>query len=325
MTRYYLGIDGGQTSTTAILADQTGVVMAMGTGSACDHIVGSHGYERNREAIHSAITSALSQTTIDAETIISVGMALTSAPRELQATPTFERIVREVLQPEYIWVDHDVAGNLAGASAGAPGVVVIAGGGSISYGVNEFGQEGKAGGLGYLMGDEGSGWWIGLQALQAATKAADGRGPDTTLLPFVLKHYQLPTIRHIVGVIYGAEFRREMVSSIAVEVARLAETDEVAANIVDQAGERLAGMAVATIRQIHRVGETVDVYPTGGVFRSERVMASFGTHLAELWPAAIVREPQFAPVYGALFRAYQQAGVDITPRLLARLQETKPL
>ncbi|MCO5215780.1 MAG: hypothetical protein M9950_06455 [Thermomicrobiales bacterium] len=323
MTHYYLGIDGGQTSTTAILADETGVVMAMGTGSACDHITGPHGYERNREAIHSAIASTLSQTTIAAEAIVSVGMGLTSAPRELQATPIFERIVREVLQPEHIWIDHDVAGNLAGASAGAPGVVVIAGGGSISYGINKTGVEGKAGGLGYLMGDEGSGWWIGLQALQAAAKAVDGRGPETALLPFVLDHYRLATIRHIVGVIYGANFRRDEVSSIAGDVSQLAVTDAVAASIVDRAGVLLAEMAVATIRQIHTAGELVDVYPTGGVFRSERITASFSDQLEELWPETIVRQPQFAPVYGALFRAYQQVGLSITPALLSRLRETR--
>lgn len=320
--RLFLGIDGGQTSTTAVLADGTGRVLATGTGSACDHITGPHGYERNRDAIHSAISAAITDTAIDTQQIISVGMALTSAPRELNATPIFEQIVRDVLQPKHIWVDHDVAGNLAGASAGAPGVVVIAGGGSISYGINHAGAEGKAGGLGYLMGDEGSAWWIGLQALQAAAKAVDGRGPQTALLPFVLEHYQLPSIRHIVSVIYGADFRRDVVSGIAVDVAELAETDAVAAGIVDRAGEVLAGMAVATIRQIHGDGEAVDVYPTGGVFRSRRVMASFDHTLAELWPTATIRQPRFAPVYGALLRAYQQAGVEITPELLDRLRET---
>lgn len=319
----YIGVDGGQTSTKAVLALGDGQVLATGIGPPCDHITAPKGYERNRAAIHGAIHDAIGQAGASMEDIAAIGMGLTSAPRELNAQPIFEQITREITQPTNIWIDHDAATNLAGASAGTPGVMVIAGSGSIAYGINKAGEEGRAGGLGYLMGDEGSAWWIGISALQAAAAAADGRGPATALLPFVLDHYNLPTIRHIHTFIYADTFRRTMVSDITVDVARLAERDAVARAIMTEAGERLANMVSATIRQIHVPGDEVDVYPTGGVFRAgDIVMEPFRRTLHADWPEATIRPPMFEPVFGALIRGYQAAGVEITPQLLDNLHRS---
>lgn len=319
----YIGFDGGQSGSRAVVADGAGTVLGMGVGPACDHITAPHGYERNQAAIHGAIRDALTKANASASDIVAVGMGLTSAPRELNAQPIFEQILREMVEVRHIWIDHDAATNLAGATAGAAGVMVIAGSGSIAYGINEAGAEGRAGGLGYLMGDEGSAWWIGITALQAAAAASDGRGPQTAILPFVLDHYNLPTIRHIHTFLYADTFRRPMVSNITIDIARLADSDDVALAIMEEAGQRLATMVLATIRQIYSPGDAVDVYPTGGVFRAGEVVAGpFTNKLMEEWPGIRVEEPQFEPVIGALIRGYQHAGVTITPTLLANLRQS---
>lgn len=319
----YVGLDGGQSGSRAILADQSGNVIGAGTGPACDHITAPNGYQRNAAAIHGAISTALAAADAEAADIVAVGMGLTSAPRELNAQPIFQQIVREIAHPQHIWIDHDAATNLAGATAGEPGVMVIAGSGSIAYGINVHGDEGRAGGLGYLMGDEGSAWWIGISALQAAAAAADGRGPQTELLPYVLQHYNLPTIRHIHGFLYADSFTRPMVSGITVDVARIAATDAVALAIMTEAGERLANMVLAAVRQIHSPEDTVDVYPTGGVFRAGDIVTDpFSGALLANWPTARILEPHFEPVYGALIRGYQQAGITITPALLQNLRQS---
>ena len=319
-TPLFLGIDGGQTSTKAVIADAAGNLLGSGSGLPCDHITGPHGVERNRAAIHSALASALESVQIDTDAVVAVGMGLTSAPPELQAQPIFEGIVREVLNPRAVWIDHDVAGNLAGASAGKPGIVVIAGGGSIAYGVGPDGTEGKAGGLGYLMGDEGSAWWIGLEALHAAAAAADLRAPHSALLGAVLEHYDIPTIRHIVSMLYGAEFTRDQVSGFAPTVTALAETDETAREIMRSAGWRLGGLAVAVLKQAFPPGTPADIYPTGGVFKAGPVLTDpFRQRIAAAWPQASLRTPRFEPVFGALFRAYQAAGVQVSESLLQNL------
>ena len=228
---------------------------------------------------------------------------------------------REIASPAHLWIHHDVASNLAGASAGQPGIVVIAGGGSIGFGMDAEGNEAKAGGMGYLMGDDGSAWWIGLHALHAAAHAADGRGPDTALLPFLLDHFGLPTIRHIVGIIYAPDFTRDQVSGLAPDVVRIAGEDAVAREIVTEAGMLLAGHALAVARRLFEPGTSIDVYPTGGVFHAGALVSDpFRETLFNRWPTAAIREPQFPPVYGALFQAYRQMGIDITPKVLANLR-----
>ena len=325
MTRdLILGIDGGQTSTKAVLALRDGTVLSEGTGPPCDHIFGPNGRAANRRAIHGAAQDALANAGRDATDIIAVGMGLTSAAREYRATPIFESIVRDLCAPDAIAVDTDYVSNLYGASAGQPGVVVIAGTGSIGYGIDANGHEGLAAGLGYLLGDDGSAWYLGLQAIIAATRASDGRGPDTTLLPFVREHYGLDSVREIVKVIYADGFTRDQVANIAPEVVRIAQTDPVAHQIVTGAGEKLAGIVLATARQIHEPGDPVDVYPTGGVFAAgELIHDPFQSRILAEWPEARIHPPRFTPVYGALIMAIRALDGDISPATIARIESTR--
>lgn len=323
-----LGIDGGQTSTKAILVEPDGTVAGTGSGSPCDHLHGPGGYARNRDAILSAATAALAAANRPASDIRAAGLGLTSAPREMGADATFRRMVDEfcTLDPGAFWVDADFVSNLAGASAGGPGIVVIAGGGSIGYGVDETGREAIAGGLGYLMGDDGSGWYLGLHAIQAAARAYDLRGPETALLPFVLDHYGLSQIRDIIRIIYAEGFSRDRISSIARDVVRIAgEGDPVAAEIVRTGAERLGDTALGVARQLHAPGDPVTVYPTGGVFASrDLVRTPFAERIASRWPEATVAEPAFPPVVGAVIQVWKASGEPISPERLARIAETLP-
>lgn len=324
MTRnLVLAIDGGQTSTRAVLAKRDGTILSQGSGPACDHIFGPGGRETNRRAIHGAANAALAMAGRGTDEIVAVGMGLTSAAREYRATPIFEDIVRELCAPDAIWVDTDYVSNLYGASAGAPGVVVIAGGGSIGYGVDDHGNEGLAAGLGFMLGDDGSAWYLGLQSIIAATHAHDGRGPDTALLPFVQSHYDLRSVREIIRVIYADTFTRDQVSAIAPDVVRIAESDAVARDIVTSAGEKLGDIVLATIRQIHKPASVVDVYPTGGVFAAgHRITSPFESTITQAWPEARIRTPRFEPVYGALIQAVRSLGDQLTPNLLDRMETT---
>lgn len=324
MTRdLILAIDGGQTSTKSVLARRDGTVVAIGSGPPCDHIYGPGGREANRRAIHGAAHDALANANRPTGDIIAVGMGLTSAAREYRATPVFESIVRDLCDPDAIWVDTDYVSNLYGASAGQPGVVVIAGTGSIGYGIDEYGNEGLAAGLGYMLGDDGSAWYIGLQAIIAATRASDGRGPDTALLPFVREHYGLDSVREIVRVIYADGFTRDQVANITPGVVRLAATDAVASDIVTGAGEKLGEIVLAATRQVHQPGDPVDVFPTGGVFTAGApVLVPFRARILTEWPQARIHPPRFAPVYGALLMAIRTLGDELTPETIARIESS---
>ncbi|MGC4189687.1 MAG: BadF/BadG/BcrA/BcrD ATPase family protein [Thermomicrobiales bacterium] len=323
-----LGIDGGQTSTKAVLVTMDGAIVGTGSGSPCDHLHGANGYAKNRKAIVSAATAALADAKRSATDIRGVGLGLTSAPRELEAATIFRQMVDEfcTIDPGAFWVDADFVSNLAGASGGQPGIVVIAGGGSIGYGIDATGREAIAGGLGYLMGDEGSGWYLGLNAIQAAARAADLRGPQTALLPFVLEHYGLSRIRDIIRIIYAESFRRDRISTIARDVIRIAGAgDAVAAAIVRTGAERLGDTALGVARQLHTPGDPLTVYPTGGIFAARELMrVPFEKRILAAWPEAMVTEPQFPPAVGAVLQAWRAMGEKITPERLARLAATLP-
>ncbi|MGB3329785.1 MAG: BadF/BadG/BcrA/BcrD ATPase family protein, partial [Thermomicrobiales bacterium] len=300
--------------------------VGVGTGTPCDHLHGTNGYARNRDAILSAATAALAAAQRPASDIRGVGLGLTSAPRETNAGAIFRQMVDEFATPDpgAFWVDADFVSNLAGASAGQPGIVVIAGGGSIGYGIDEDGREAIAGGLGYLMGDDGSGWFLGLNAIQAASRAADLRGPETALLPFVVEHFGLARIRDIIRIIYAEGFTRDQISTIARDVIRIAgEGDAVAAGIVQTGAERLGDTALGVARQLHTPGDPIIVYPTGGVFAArELVRVPFAERIQAAWPTATIAEPRFPPVAGAVFQVWKTMGKTISPQRLARLHET---
>lgn len=324
MTRHVLAVDGGQTSSKAVIGTLDGTILGWGTGSPCDHLHGPNGYEKNRDAIHSAAQSAMANAGTSPHSIDLVGLGLTSAPRESEALPLFSRMVHEFCTPDTIWVDADFVSNLAGASGGGPGVVVIAGGGSIGYGVDLDGREAIAGGLGYLMGDEGSGWYIGLLAIQEAARAADLRGPASDLLPMVLAHYGIGTIREIIRILYRGDFRRDEVSTLTPKVVALAEAgDAVAHTIVLTAGTRLGEIALGTIRQLHSPGDPAVVFPTGGVFTAGPLITdTFAKTIATGWPTATVESPRFPPVIGAYLKALEKAGIAITAPLLNALDRS---
>lgn len=326
MDELILAVDGGQTSTKAIIARRDGTILGQGRGTPCDHLHGANGVARNRAAIHSAANAALANASVRAEDIIGVGLGLTSAPRERDASAVFRGIVDELCSPRAFWVDADFVSNLAGASAGGDGIVVIAGGGSIGYGVDPSGREAISAGLGYLLGDEGSAWYIGLNALQAASRAADQRGPQTALLPLILAHYGLTTIRDIIRIVYDAGFTRDQISALAPDVVRLAsEGDDVAADIVRTGGDRLAGIALGVARQLYRPGDPVTVYPTGGVFAAgDLIITPFKTRLTAEWPTAVIGTPRFPPVVGALIQVWKTLGDPITAEHLANVTETIP-
>ena len=88
-----------------------------------------------------------------------------------------------------VLVVNDALVALEAGAPGEPGVVIISGTGSIAYGRNAAGEAARSGGWGYVLGDEGSGYWIGRAALRAVLREADERGPKTALTPLLLEHF----------------------------------------------------------------------------------------------------------------------------------------
>jgi N-acetylglucosamine kinase-like BadF-type ATPase len=180
-------------------------------------------------------------------------------------------------------------------------VAVISGTGSLAYGENAAGRSVRAGGWGYLLGDEGSGYAIGLAALRAVARAADGRGHATALTEAVLAHWSLPCPQALIRHVYGGGMEREDIAALAPLVMRTAKDGEaVARAILEDAGRELALAAQAVIERLALPAPVPCALAGGVLLHSEIVRASFTASLdvAGVTARPVTRVPD--PVEGAV-------------------------
>jgi len=220
-------------------------------------------------------------------------------------------------------VTSDAAAALAGATGFKPGVVVIAGTGSIAYGENHMGQAARAGGWGWKLGDEGSGYTIGRNAILAALRAHDGRAPDTALRDMILSHLGLGAVEEIIDWMY-APGREPRDVAYLVPLVREAEAagDEAAKLVMAEAGTELGHVANAVTRRLGLTGE-FPVALNGGVFKQPSVyIMAFEEVVRREAPDCALIKPRMPPVLGAALLALKSTGVSIDDGLLRALEES---
>ncbi|MBX3069375.1 MAG: hypothetical protein KF883_02605 [Thermomicrobiales bacterium] len=319
-----LAIDGGQTSTKAMVATVDGTILGSGAGNPTVHYLSEGGVDKNRVAVQGAMRAALAESGADGAQVVAVGMGSTGVDPLGEEIPAIHDIIHEIAPDATIAVVTDTYTNLMGASGGEPGVVVIAGGGAIGFGITADGQTAVSNGFGYWIGDEGSAFWIGMRAIDVACRASDRRDRPTALEQIVLEHFGLEVMRKLPRIVYRAGFERQEISFLAPKVAAVArQGDPSAIAIYRQAAHELALTAAGVLRQLHQPGDRAIVYPTGGVFANDDLMrAPFEAHLADLWPSADVRSPRFPPLVGGLIVAARLAGRGVNEAWLGRVGES---
>ena len=302
---YFLGIDGGGTKTIAVLLDGDRREIARATsGPSNCHSVGQTMAEASlREAIHRVLASA-GLTTADV-TAIGAGLAGVGRPGE-------QRIVQDILSRiahfRRVVITHDAETALVGGVGRRYGAVLIAGTGAISYGVNARGEARRADGWGYLLGDEGSAYWIGVEGLRAVARAHDGRGPATILETLLVAYLGLRTTGDLVAHIYAGDFDVPRLAALAPLVSQAAQNgDAVAQAILREAGRRLGGTLSAVIRGLDMTEEVFEVVLMGSVLCARGlVQETVITALVEVAPRARVIEPRHDAATGAALLAEQR-------------------
>src|SRR5499427_6334360 len=181
--RYYLGVDGGQSGTTAIIADELGRVLGVGRAGPCNHVATADGKSKFIDAIYGSLNAAGTEAGFDSFRVrfASACLGFSGGPADKDA------ILREIIATERMTVTHDALIALSGATAGQPGLIAIAGTGSIAFGRNASGKTARAGGWGYVFGDEGGGFDLVRQALRASLRQEEGWGPKTALREALLQ------------------------------------------------------------------------------------------------------------------------------------------
>ncbi|MDX2041138.1 MAG: BadF/BadG/BcrA/BcrD ATPase family protein [Acidobacteriota bacterium] len=319
--KYFLGIDGGQSHTTALIADRNGRILGRGHAGACNHTREPGG----RERLISAVTKSVSEALADAGLLKTGALSsfkFASAHLAMCGEPEYKvAIVNELLRADHLVVGHDAPGALAGALAGGAGVVVLAGTGSVACGENDDRNFVRVGGHGYMFGDEGSAFGIACDALRVAL-ALEDRGMPAALNAELLMHFKQPNLKAIAEDFYAGTLSRDRLASFAAKVGRLANRkDPAAVEILDVAAEALADLAIACVKRLEL--QSAKISFGGGVFKSRLLLEAFaGMVLSELPDAKIVH-PRFAPEIGALLLAYRQAGKKITSKLLGTLSENQ--
>ncbi len=303
MTNYFLGVDGGQSSTTAIIGDETGRIVGYGRGGPCNHITGPEAKARFIGAIGKALTEAAGETSNLHFASACLGF---SGGAEDKA-----KWLEEVFTATQRTVTHDGLIALAGATAGKPGIIIIAGTGQFAFGRNAAGRTARAGGWGYIYGDEGGGFDLTRQAVRAALREEEGWGPKTQLTPMLLEASQAKSANDLVHRLYTPEFARPVIASWSHLVSDAAENGDQCANqILTEAAQKLAVYALAVHKNLFPSNDPeVTIAHIGGVFNSKRLLQTFKQQVS---PIPVVK-PQYGPATGALLEAYRQAG--ITPVL----------
>ena len=269
-TIYVLGVDGGATKTTAVVLDEEAGERGRGQGGPSNiHVVGR---QAAKAALAEAIGGALQAAGLTAEGIAAVGLGMAGIGRPTDRA-AIEQMVREIGPFPRLVVAHDAETALVGGVGRRHGLVVIAGTGSIAYGVNARGEARRAGGWGYRLGDEGSGYWIGREALRALIRASDGRGPATQLEKWLLAHLGLASPEELIPLVYdGGLSTPDMAALTPLVVQTAAEGDAIARAILRQAGRELAQVAAAVIRGLGMEEESFEAVLTGGVLQSSEIV-----------------------------------------------------
>jgi N-acetylglucosamine kinase-like BadF-type ATPase len=218
-----------------------------------------------------------------------------------------EVILREMLSSERMLITNDALIALSGATGGEPGIIVIGGTGSIAFGRNAEGYTARAGGWGYVFGDEGGGFDLARQALRAALRMEEGWGPATMLRQMLLDITGAADANDLLHRFYTPEFPRPRIARLSRLVDDAAKLgDEVARELLNRAADDLTQLALAIRSQLFSADDAVIVAYVGGVFRSETLLKRFEQGNQHLRP------PRYGPAAGALIEAYAAAGLHPT-------------
>ena len=308
--RLFLGVDGGQSGTVAAIGDETGRVLGEGEAGPSNHAAGAEGRAKLERALRESLSQAAAQAGLDA-----ASMEFESACFGMSGGPEGKHaILSALVRAERLRVTTDAAVALAGATASGLGVVVIAGTGSMAVGRNAEGRNARAGGWGYVFGDEGSAFDIVRHAAGAALRMEEGWGPATSLRAALLEATGSVDSNQMLHRFYTPEWERSRVAALAPLVDRAAgEADAVAQHIVNQAAQELAQLAAAVRGQLWKPGESVAMAYSGGVFQSRMLLERFRI-LVEMEEGNKLAPPQHPPHLGALLEAYRAAGMKVELR-----------
>ncbi|HTW41316.1 MAG TPA: BadF/BadG/BcrA/BcrD ATPase family protein [Solirubrobacteraceae bacterium] len=304
--RYVLGVDGGATKTLAAVLDLERRALHVGHGGPSNE--DAVGASAAVQALLGAAEEAIERAGIDAGELGAAVLAV--AGTDMHAIAGEVRAARG----DAWLVVNDVVGAWATATGAGPGVAAIAGTGSNVFGVGGTGAQlraWRAGGWGHVLGDEGSGYWLGVQSIKAALRDREASGPATALSDAAKAFFGEPSVEAVAQSVYSKPRTKGEIAAFAIETAKLAEQgDAVARELYERGARELGEQIAAVIRQTGLAGERFPVGLIGSAYKAGAVFVEPLTRAVHACaPGARVATVELAPVGGSLILAARACGL----------------
>jgi N-acetylglucosamine kinase-like BadF-type ATPase len=293
---HVLGIDVGGTKTVCLLANDRGEIV----GEAREE--GANLQGAGELALEKVLHSVMEKTLAD-HNVLPAAICLGIAGVDRAADEAIVRsIMKRIGYKARILVVNDALIALQAGIGDGPGIVIVAGTGSIAYGRNAHGESARAGGWGYVLGDEGSAYWIGRLALRAVVRHADSRGRVTSLTPRLLAHFGVERASDLIHKIYHEELAPRAIASLAryVQQAR-DEGDTVAVGILNHAADELITAATAVMTRLELTNAEFSFVLAGGMFHAVPWLCDqLKLMLPSLAPGSRILRLEAEPALGAV-------------------------
>jgi N-acetylglucosamine kinase-like BadF-type ATPase len=329
-TRLYAGFDGGGTRTTCVLCDPEGSVLGGGFGGRSNYH--NTGVPRALASLKRSFAGALEQSGMgdDHMTLEACfGLAGLDSPKDMaimkraigsmRLAPGEENGRRDDL------VENDWRTAVAGAFIDEPGVALIAGTGCVAAAQRDGGRKVvRVGGWGHIVDDRGSAYDIGRDALYAAMRDYDGRGPKTRLLKLIMQKLEVDEPQGIIARVYAEQMPVSEIASLSILVSKAAEDgDEVASTILSEKGRILGELVVSAASRLRMLNTPFGVSLNGGVFKAGRpILGPLEERIHSAAPRAAMVEPKLTPACGAVVLLLRKAGMEVDGRLVDRMRSS---
>lgn len=302
--RAVVGVDGGGTKTHAVVLDADLAVLGEGLAGPSNPL--RVGIANAAAAIREAVDQACEIARLRRTDLIAAEIGLAGARRKELSARMREALLGLGIGEIVVVGDADIA--LYGATEGEPGLIIIAGTGSICCGINARGKTRCAGGWGPIAGDEGAGAWIARRALRAIAHAVDGRGPATLLTHLACTYFHVSDPNDLSTAIYAPTITNERIAGFGKHVVEAAKAkDATARSIIAEGGCELGSAAAAVIRNLKMERETFQVAYVGGIFKSagELMLTPIREEVRRVAPNAYLGAPRFSPAEAAARMAWE--------------------
>ena len=296
-----LAIDGGNSKTDLALVRADGEVVALvrGPQSSPHHL----GVDGSLGVLDDLLTQALSEAGIpngdgpvaDVGRLYLAGVDFPSEEKEMHEAASSRRLARRIS------VGNDTLAVLRAGTDSGWGVAIVCGAGINCVGVAPDGRQARFPALGWITGDWGGGYDVGLSAVSAAARSEDGRGPKTTLEQAVPGYFGLETPTQLAEAFHHDEIEQRRILELAPIVVAEADHDPTAAEIVARLAEEVVTLTRVALERLSLTDEPVEVVLGGGLMQSHdrRLISAVTQGLQDVAPQATVNVTSSPPVVGA--------------------------